>query len=83
VLIVLFQKHLNRSGPIRRVMAENVFAVYLIHLPIVLALQWVLIPVGIPSLGKFFLVGATGIPLCFLISQFLVRRIPYANRVIF
>jgi glucan biosynthesis protein C len=80
---MFFQKRWNTSGPIRKVMAENVFSVYLIHLPIVLALQWLLITVEIPSLGKFFLVGAAGIPLCFLISQYLVRRIPYAERVIF
>jgi hypothetical protein len=83
VLIVFFQKHLNTSGPIRRLMTENVFAVYLIHLPIVLALQWLLIPVEIPSLSKFFLVGGVGIPLCFTISQYLVRKIPYAEEVIY
>ena len=83
VLIVLFQKRWNASGPVRKVLAENVFAVYLIHLPIVLALQGLLIPLEVPALGKFFLVGAAAIPLCFLISEYLVRKIPYAGRVIF
>jgi glucans biosynthesis protein C len=83
VLIVSFQNRWNTPGSVRRVLAENVFAVYLIHLPIVLGLQALLIPWGAPALGKFLLVGAIAIPLCFLISQYLVRRIPYADRVIF
>jgi glucan biosynthesis protein C len=83
VLIVLFKDRLNTAGPLRKVLAENVLPVYLIHLPLVLTLQWLLIPVEIPSLGKFFIVGILGIFLCFAISQFLVRRIPYAERVIF
>ncbi|KUG19224.1 MAG: acyltransferase family protein [Methanomicrobiaceae archaeon] len=83
ILIVLFRRQWNGAGPVRGLLAENVFSVYLIHLPIVLALQTLLIPVEVPALCKFFLVGAAAIPLCFLISQYLVRRIPYAERVIF
>ena len=83
VLLILFQKRFDIVGPVRKILAENIFAVYLIHVPIVMTLQWLLIPVEIPSLGKFFVVGGIAIPLCFLISQYLVRRIPYAEKVIF
>jgi len=83
ILVVHFRRRWNAPDSVRGVLAENVFSVYLIHLPIVLALQWLLIPVGIPALCKFFLVGVAAVPLCFLISQYLVRRIPYAERVIF
>jgi hypothetical protein len=38
---------------------------------------------GIPLLLKFFVAGLAGIVLCFAISQFGMRRIPGAERVLF
>ncbi|MDD1700466.1 MAG: acyltransferase [Methanoregula sp.] len=82
-LVIFFRDRICRSGRVRSVLAENVFPVYLIHLPVVVALQWFLIPVGIPSLLKFFLAGGAGVLCCFGISNYLVRKIPYAEKIIF
>jgi glucans biosynthesis protein C len=67
VLLTLFKKYLDTTGPVLRVMAENIYPGYFIYLPIVMSLQWLLIPVEIPTLGKFIVVGAISIPLCFLV----------------
>jgi glucan biosynthesis protein C len=82
-LAVFFRDRISASGTVRSVLAKNVFPVYLIHLPVVVALQWVLIPFEVPSLVKFFLVGTSGVVCCFGISNYIVRKIPYAERVIF
>ena len=82
-LFIVFRDRISRSGRVRAELARNVFPVYLIHLPVVVALQWLLIPAGIPSLLKFFLVGGVGVLCCFGISNYLVRKIPYAEKIIF
>ena len=82
-LVVFFRDRIDTAGPVRSAMAKNVYPVYLIHLPVVVALQWVLIPLEIPSLVKFFLVGIAGVVCCFGISNYIVRNIPYAERIIF
>ena len=83
LLLVLFKKYLDTAGPVRQALSENIYAGYLIYLPIVMSLQWLLIPAEIPMLAKFFLVGTFSVLICFLASQYLVRRIPYAEKVIF
>lgn len=82
-LIIIFRDRWNIPGRIKKVLAENVYAVYLIHLPIVVTLQWIFIPVEIPSLLKFFAVGTAGILCIFSISNYVIRKIPYAEKVIF
>ena len=62
---------------------------YLIQIPIILFLQGrfvqggVLIPGGLPPLLQFALVGVLATAFRFLISNYIVRKIPYAERVIF
>jgi glucan biosynthesis protein C len=82
-LVILFRDRWNRPGSVTGMLAQNVYAVYLIHLPVVVSLQWILIPVALPLLLKFFVAGLAGIVLCFALSQYGVRRIPGAERVLY
>ena len=88
-LLMAFQHRWNTAGRIKAALAKNVYTVYLIQIPIILFLQarfiqgGVLIPGGLPPLLQFVLVGAIATVFCFLFSNYIVRKIPYMDRVIF
>jgi peptidoglycan/LPS O-acetylase OafA/YrhL len=81
-LLALFKNRFNSQGPIAKALADNSFTVYLIHIPIIVFLQYLLIGVQIDSLFKFAIVGALGVPLAFAISHYVIRRLPYAKNVL-
>jgi surface polysaccharide O-acyltransferase-like enzyme len=80
-LLYFFREHVADTGPQARSMAASVYTVYIIHQTIVIALNVLFIPVGIPTILKFVIVSLIAIPLCFGLAT-LVRRIPYAARVV-
>jgi hypothetical protein len=41
-----------------------------------------LVPGGLPPLPQFVLVGLIATAFCFLTSNYIVRKIPYAERVL-
>ena len=81
-LPVFFRERLNFQGKILKTMSLNVYPVYLIHVPLLIGLQAALQAVNIPPLLKFALVAILGIPLCFLTSEYLIRKIPHAQSVL-
>jgi glucan biosynthesis protein C len=80
-LLYLFRERYNRTGPVATSMAANVYTVYIVHQLVVIALNILMLPVGIPSILKFLVVSLAAIPLCFLLSM-LIRMIPYSRRVL-
>lgn len=81
-LLAFFKNRFNSQGRIAKVMADNSFTVYLIHIPFILFLQFLLIKVPIDPLIKFAIVGTIGVPLVFVVSHFVIRRLPYAKNVL-
>jgi len=81
-MLSLFKNRFNYQTPIMKAMADNSFTVYLIHIPIIVFLQYLLIGVAIDPLIKFTIVGAIGIPLAFAISHYVIRRLPYAKYIL-
>jgi glucan biosynthesis protein C len=65
-----------------KALADNSFTVYLIHIPIIVFLQILLIGVTIDPLIKFAIVGAIGVPMAFAISHYGIRRLPYAKNIL-
>jgi peptidoglycan/LPS O-acetylase OafA/YrhL len=88
-LLIVFKHRWNATGRIKAALAKNVYTVYLIQIPIILFLQsrfiqgGALIPGGLPPLLQFVLVGAIATLFCFLFSNYIVRKIPYTDKVIF
>lgn len=64
-----------------RSLAAGSFAVYVIHLPIVVALQFAVAGHGLPALGAFALVTACAVPVSFAAAHVL-RRLPGFRRVL-
>ncbi|GAB4384418.1 MAG: acyltransferase [Elainellaceae cyanobacterium] len=79
-LLVWFREYLNTQGKVQRVLAKNAYAVYLIHLLVVVAVQFSIATVDIDPLLKFGIVTFISTPLCFLMSHYL-RQFPLASRV--
>lgn len=77
-LLVLFRERVNTQGKLGKLLSENAYTVYLIHILIVIAIQFLVAPVAIAPLLKFFLVTLVGIPLCFLSSHYL-RKFIFIN----
>jgi surface polysaccharide O-acyltransferase-like enzyme len=82
-LVYLFRKHFNRQPSVIRAMARDAYAVFIFHAPIIVALCYFLRgqPLLHPLL-KFVSVYVLGTALCFLTSRYVVRRLPYAQKIL-
>jgi glucans biosynthesis protein C len=79
-LVVGFREYLDRPSARLAVLAESTFAVYVVHVPIVVLLQGVLLRASLPIGVKFLLVTAAAIVLSFRLAARLrqsatVRRV--------
>jgi glucan biosynthesis protein C len=78
--LVLFRERLNHQSRLGKVLAENQYAAYVFHVPVVVFVQYVVAGIALLPLTKFILVTAVSVPLTFLLSAairtpMLVRRI--------
>lgn len=80
-LLILFREKVDFQGKFMRVLSNNAYGVYLIHLLIILYLQIAIADASMASLAKFALVTLLGMPLCFGCSA-LLRRLPVVRMVI-
>ena len=80
-LTVLFRERLNRQGRLARDLAASTYAVYLFHVPVLVALQYAAGHAALGPLMKFFLVTLIAVPATFAISSAL-RRAPFARSVL-
>jgi glucan biosynthesis protein C len=82
LLLGAFRLRLDRQGRLGRLLSRNAYSVYIIHPAVLVGLAYALQEVAIDPLLKYALVAPAAVALCFLASQFLVRRIPLAERVV-
>jgi len=80
-LLVLFRETLNRQGWLAKDLAASTYAVYLFHVPVLVALQYGFGSAALGPLMKFFLVALIAIPATFAIGSAL-RRIPLARSIL-
>lgn len=81
-LFVIFRKRYNHQGWLSKVLADNAYTVYIIHAPVVVFFSYAIRNIHLYPLLKFALAAVAEISLCFLISHFLIRRIPYSEKVL-
>jgi glucan biosynthesis protein C len=82
LLLGVFRLRLDRQGRLGQILSRNAYAVYIIHPVVLVSLAYTLREVAIDPLLKYALVAPVAVALCFLVSQFLVRRIPLVERVL-
>ncbi len=80
-LIGLLRRFFNHQTKLGRFLSRNAYTVYIIHAPIIVFLAIALRGLHPEALLKFGLAALIGVPLCFVVA-FLVRRIPFASRIL-
>lgn len=81
-LLVIFRDRYNHQGRLAEVMAENAFTVYIFHAPIIIFFTYMIRHITIYPIIKFALVSVLGISLCFVISHYIIRKIPFAKLIL-
>jgi glucans biosynthesis protein C len=81
-VIVLFRERFNAGGAFGRLMAENSFAVYVFHTPVLVAISLATASVFAPPLVKAGLVGLAAFVVTVLLTHFVARRIPLLKRIL-
>ena len=79
--LAIFKAVVNRSTHLWQALSANAYAMYLFHVPVLVALQYASLLVPGSPLLKFALVGVLGVPLTFALSH-LLRLFPYARSIL-
>lgn len=77
-----FSRHGNWTGRLPRNLSRNAYTMYLAHLPIVVLIQKAFAGTHWPPLVLFFVVTVLAVTVTWAVSEFLLRRIPGARRVL-
>ncbi|MBP8534568.1 acyltransferase family protein [Streptomyces sp. MK37H] len=72
-LLTLFRELRMAPGPVSRELSAGAYTVYIVHLPIVVAVQFAL--VGLPALGAWAATAVFGTVMAFVAAA-MVRRLP-------
>jgi len=80
-LLTFFRSNFNRQNWFGSFLAQQSYAVYLIHIPIIVFLAYSMRNIIVDSLFKFELASLIIIPVCFGIAA-LIRKIPFVSKVL-
>lgn len=79
----LFKKRFNtQKSRLSQLLPENSYCIYIIHAPVVVLVALVLKSINLFPLIKFLQVSFLGVIICFLISNFIIRKLPYVKKVL-
>ncbi len=81
-LFIIFRKKFDSQTRFTKNLSDNAYTVFIIHAPVIVFFSYALRGFLIPPLSKFALVSILGVSLCFLLSHFIVRRIPFSEKVL-
>lgn len=79
--VVLFRTRFSGQSPAWRFLAENSYAVYFVHGPVLVLIGLALSPVEAPAVVKFALLAGAALPVCWVVAR-AVRALPGARRVL-
>lgn len=81
-LFAVFRRKFNSQTRFARNLSDNAYTVFIIHAPVIVFFSYAIRGLYLYPLLKFALVSLSGVSLCFLISHFVIRRIPYSEKVL-
>lgn len=81
LLLAVFQRHVTAAGPVARFLAENAFAVYLLHAPVIVAVAALFGPVGWEPAAKFAVVLVISAVVSWMLAA-LVRSVRAVRAVV-
>jgi peptidoglycan/LPS O-acetylase OafA/YrhL len=79
--IVVFRRFLDRESRFGAFLAQNSYAVYILHIPVIVFLAWALRGLALPALLKFVVASVVIVPVCYLVAV-LARKVPGLSRVL-
>ena len=80
-VIPLFHHFFNGQGKFGRFLSQQSYAVYIIHIPIIVFLAVALRGVELGAFLKFGMMALIVVPTCFVVAS-IIRRIPGASRIL-
>ncbi|ATW23498.1 acyltransferase family protein [Candidatus Formimonas warabiya] len=80
-LITFFRRFLDGGKKFGRFLSQHSFAVYVIHVPVIVFLMLALSGLQMATLLKFGLAAVVCLPVCFGIAL-LIRKIPYVEKIV-
>jgi glucans biosynthesis protein C len=81
-LIAVFKEKFNKQSTFMKTMSDSSFTVYMFHAPIIITLSLVMMNFHMHPIIKFLTACIIGLPLSFLISNYIIRKIPVLNRIL-
>lgn len=81
VVLIVIRRLAPGTGPIRRFLSANAFAVYVIHPAVLVGLALALQPLQAPAIVKFSALLVLAVLACWLLAA-LLRRLPAVRRVL-
>jgi len=79
--ITLFRRFFNGQGRFGRFLSQHSYAVYIIHIPIVVFIAIALKGIHLEPLPKFGIAALIMVPTCFAVA-YIVRKIPLVSRIL-
>ena len=76
-----FRRFFNEKSRLGTFLAQQSYAVYLIHVPIIVFLGIAFMNVDLGALAKFVLLSLIVVPVCFIVA-WLIRKIPGVSSII-
>jgi len=80
-LITLFRRFFNGQGKFGKFLARHGYSVYILHIPIIVVIAYMLRDIALGSLLKFGLAAIIVVPTCF-VSALIVQKIPGVAKVL-
>ncbi|MDX3841255.1 acyltransferase [Streptomyces europaeiscabiei] len=80
-LLTLLRETASGDNRLTRELAADAYAVYIVHLPILVTLQYYLADRGLSATAAWSIVSVTAVPTSFLLAAGL-RRLPGFRRVL-
>jgi glucan biosynthesis protein C len=80
-LITLFRRFLNGQGSLGRFLSRHSYAVYILHIPVIVVVAYALRGIQIAPLLKFGLASLVAVPASFAVA-YLVGKVPLVSSVL-
>ncbi|WP_251519911.1 acyltransferase family protein [Robertmurraya korlensis] len=81
-LIYLFKIMVNQTASFTKTLSANSYAVYIIHVPVLVTLQYWIDRYDISMISQFLFVSLFGMILSFAISHFFLRKLPFIKQIL-
>ena len=80
-MLALFRNVFNVKGWLGTFLSKQSYAVYIIHIPIVVYLTYALTSLDLTNIQKTIVASIIIVPVCYIVA-FLIRKLPFVSRVV-